>query len=69
MNFEKSKNHIFSKTAQPILMAKIHVIEGTKEVLKKNREPIPLIIRIEKNIYVKYTTFHREKVGKIFFAG
>ena len=44
-NFEKSKNQIFSKTTQPILMAKIYVIEGTKEVLKKNREPLPLITR------------------------
>ena len=26
-------------------------------------------IRMEKNIYVKYTTFRREKVGKIYFAG
>ena len=42
-NFEKSKNQIFSKTAQPIWMAEIYVIEGTKEVLKKIREPIPLI--------------------------
>ena len=25
--------------------------------------------RVEKNIYVKYTTFRREKVGKIYFAG
>ena len=33
-NFEKSKNQIFSKTAQPILMTKIYVIEGTEEVLK-----------------------------------
>ena len=30
------KNQIFSKTAQPILMTKIYVIEGTREVLKKN---------------------------------
>ena len=49
MNFEKSKNLIFSKTAQPILMAKIYVIESTKEVLKKIQEPIPLIRRDEKN--------------------
>ena len=33
------------KTAQPILMAKIYVIEGIKEVLKKIWEPIPLIRR------------------------
>ena len=26
-------------------------------------------IRMEKNIYVKYTTFCREKVGKIYFFG
>ena len=44
-NFAKSKNTIFSKTAQPILMAKIYVIEGTKEVMKKNKELIPLIRR------------------------
>ena len=25
--------------------------------------------RMEKNIYVKYTTFRREKEGKIYFAG
>ena len=24
---------------------------------------------MEKNIYVKYLTFRREKVGKIYFAG
>ena len=24
---------------------------------------------MEKNIYVKYTSFRREKVGKIYFAG
>ena len=29
------KNQIFSETAQPILIAKVYVIEGTKEVLKK----------------------------------
>ena len=44
-NFEKSKNQIFSKTAQLILKAKIYVIEGTKKVLKKIREPTPLIRR------------------------
>ena len=32
-NFEKSKNRIFLKMAQPILMTKIYVIEGTREVL------------------------------------
>ena len=42
-NFEKSKNLIFSKTAQPILMTKIYVVEGTKEVLKKIQELIPFI--------------------------
>ena len=41
--FEKSKNLIFSKTAQPILMTKIYVIEGTEEVLKNIQEPIPFI--------------------------
>ena len=35
-NFEKSKNQIFSKTTRPILMAKIYVIGGTKEVLKNS---------------------------------
>ena len=30
-NFEKSQNLIFSKMAQPILMTKIYVIEGTKD--------------------------------------
>ena len=25
--------------------------------------------RMEKNIYVKYITFRREKVGKIYFFG
>ena len=40
-NFEKSKNQIFSKTAQPISMTKIYVIEGTREVLKKIQEPVP----------------------------
>ena len=40
-NFEKSKNLIFSKTAEPILITKMYVIEGTKEVLKKIQEPIP----------------------------
>ena len=44
-NFEKWKNLIFSKTAQPILMTKIYVIEGTKEVLKKIQKPIPFIKR------------------------
>ena len=44
-NFEKSKNLIFSKTARPILMTKIYVIEGTKGVLKKIQEPIPFIKR------------------------
>ena len=34
-NFEKTKNLIDSKTAQPTLMAKIYVIQGTKEVMKK----------------------------------
>ena len=43
MNFEKSKILIFSKTAQPILMTKIYVIEGTKEVPKKIQESIPFI--------------------------
>ena len=43
--FEKSKNQIFSKMTQPILMNKIYVIEGTKEVLKKNQEPILLARR------------------------
>ena len=45
INFEKSRNPIISKTAQPILMAKTYVIEGTKEVMQKIREPILLIIR------------------------
>ena len=31
--------------AEPILMAKIYVVVGTREVLKKIREPIPLIRR------------------------
>ena len=44
-NFEKSKKLIFSKTAEPILIAQIYVIEGTKEVLKKIREPIPSVWR------------------------
>ena len=44
-NFEKSKNQIFSKTAQPILMTKIYVIEGTREVVTKIQEPIPLTRR------------------------
>ena len=44
-NFEKFKNLIYSKTAQPILMTKIYVIEGYKEVLKKIQEPIPFIKR------------------------
>ena len=44
-NFEKSKNLIFSKTAQPTSMIKICVIEGTKEVLKKIQKPIPFIKR------------------------
>ena len=35
----KSKNQIFSKTGQPILMTKIYVIEDTKEVLKKFKKP------------------------------
>ena len=35
IDFEKSHNQIFSKTAQPILMAEIYVIEGTKEVMQK----------------------------------
>ena len=45
MKFEKSKNLIFLKTAQPILMTKIDVIGGTKEVLKKIQEGIPFIKR------------------------
>ena len=44
-NFEKSKNLIFSKTAQPILMTKIYVIEDNKEALKKIQEPFPIIKR------------------------
>ena len=44
-NFEKLTNQIFFKTAQAILIARIYVIEGTKEVLKKIRKPIPLIRR------------------------
>ena len=35
MNFEKSKNQMFLKTRQPILMAQIYVIKGTKKVMKK----------------------------------
>ena len=42
-NFEKSKNVISSKTAQPIFMTDICVIE--EEVLKKIQEPIPFIKR------------------------
>ena len=34
INFEKPKNRIFSKTAQPILMAKIYVIEDAQKVMK-----------------------------------
>ena len=44
-NFEKSKDLIFSKTTQPILMTTIYAIEGSKEVLKKIQEPIPFIKR------------------------
>ena len=33
-------------------MDKIYVIEGTKEVLKKIQEPIPLIRRGYKNIII-----------------
>ena len=36
-NFEKLKN--FSKSAQPTLMTKIYIIEGTKEILKKFKNP------------------------------
>ena len=39
----KINNRIFSSTAQPILMDKIYIVEGTKEVLKKTQEPIPFI--------------------------
>ena len=41
-NFEKSKNLFFSKTAQPILMTEIYIIKGTKEVLKKFKNPFRL---------------------------
>ena len=41
-NFEKSKNVIFSKTAQASLMTKIYVIEGTKKVLIKFKNPFRL---------------------------
>ena len=34
-------------------MAKIYIIEGTKEVMKKNEELIPLIRRGQKFIYKK----------------
>ena len=44
-NFGKSTNLIFSKTAKSVLMTKIYVIEGTKEVLKKIQEPILFIKR------------------------
>ena len=43
--FEKSKNLIFSQTTQPILMTKIYVIKGTKEIPQKIQEPIPFIKR------------------------
>ena len=36
-NFKKLKNLIFSKTAQPNLMTKIYVIEGTKGSEKNSR--------------------------------
>ena len=39
MIFQKWKNQIFSKTAEPILKAEIYVIEGTEEVLKKFKNP------------------------------
>ena len=48
--FSKIKKSNFLETTQPILMAKICVIEGTKEVLKKIREPIPLIRRGRKKL-------------------
>ena len=56
-NFEKSKNPIWSKTAQLILMPKIYVIEGTKEVMRKIQEPIPLIRREQKNYWIFLTIF------------
>ena len=34
-NFKKSKNQIFSKTAQPILMAKIYIIDVLKRFWKE----------------------------------
>ena len=49
-NFEKSKNAIFLKTAQPIFMVKIYVIEGIKLVIQKIQESIPLIRRGERKI-------------------
>ena len=52
-NFEKWKNQIFSKTAQPIMITKIYVIEGTKEVLKKIQEPFMLKFKVTTYIFSK----------------
>ena len=56
-NFQKSKNPIFAKTAQPMLIAKIYVIEHNKEVMQKIQEPIPLIRRGQKNYCNVLTIF------------
>ena len=48
--FWKIKNAIFLKTAQPIFMVKIYVIEGIKLVIQKIQESIPLIRRGERKI-------------------
>ena len=56
-NFEKSKNLNFSKTAQPILMARIYVKEVTKEVQKKIRELIPLIKKGWKKLLTFFNNF------------
>ena len=49
-NWKKSKNHIFSINAQPILMDKIYVIEDSEEVMQKIQEPIPLIRMWQKKL-------------------
>ena len=58
-NFEKSKNLISSKTAQPILMTKIYVIEGAKEVLKQFKNlfntRLDLSVRIKTRIRTEVT--------------
>ena len=49
--FWKIKNPIFSKTAQPILMAKIlYVIDDATEIMQKIQEPIRLIRTEQKKL-------------------